>query len=103
MRELDQAAADSERCVLHLDGRHLGGDKGMLQASPACTSFLTNFGRCVQHANLPEGRQGVAANRLRVALRLPHTFCRCAACCLRACSEGPLAVCVRHRNALSTL
>ncbi|KAL4423663.1 hypothetical protein ABPG75_000964 [Micractinium tetrahymenae] len=35
VRELDQAAADSERCVLHLDGRHLGDDKGALQGQLA--------------------------------------------------------------------
>lgn len=33
--ELDQAAADGERCLLHLDGRHLGGDRGALQAQLA--------------------------------------------------------------------
>ena len=29
--ELDAAVSDSERCVLHLDGRHLGDDRGALQ------------------------------------------------------------------------
>lgn len=31
VRELDQAVPDGERCVLHLDSRYLGDDKGALQ------------------------------------------------------------------------
>lgn len=35
VREVDMAVTDAQRCLLHLDGRHLGGDKGALQAQLA--------------------------------------------------------------------
>ncbi|PSC70620.1 N-acetylneuraminate epimerase [Micractinium conductrix] len=35
VKEVDAAVGDSQRCLLHLDGRHLEGDKGALQAQLA--------------------------------------------------------------------
>ena len=45
--ELDGAVSDSERCVLHLDGRHLGDDRGALQVqcnAALCCGILRRCG-----------------------------------------------------------
>lgn len=69
LRLLDEAVSQGERCVLHLDGRHLGTDRGALQAQLA--AFLTAA---------PSGV--VLLRRIDQVHVCAHVFKVCVCCCV---------------------